>query len=416
MGVPKDEAKAREAVEALARNPGNKSAAAREIGISRQAFRERLDSAAALGMLGTKPVLPGFVITKTSAELDENEEVVRQWVQQEPAPGEEFAVPAGHVVKGVSAYVDAENRIIGQWIKTREGELDPLAIADAIKSAFSDYEHAAAPVPSPAHVSDDLLTLVPLADWHIGLFAWRGETGTNWDLKIAESVIGDGVADLVSRTPASGNAVVLGGGDLIHADNSENRTSRSGHSLDVDGRYDKVIGVASRLLVRTVDACLARHQQVTVRILKGNHDEHASVAIAYFLLGWYRNEPRVTVDVDPSLFWWMRFGRVLFGATHGHMVKIGKMPSIMAHRRAEDWGATQFRYVHGFHLHHSSKTATEGEGVICEIHQSPVAQDAWHFGSGFLSGRSLQAITYHQSFGEIGRARVAIMDAVGVPA
>jgi len=30
-----------------------------------------------------------------------------------------------------------------------------------------------------------------------------------------------------------------------------------------------------------------------VRILKGNHDEHAAVAVSYFLLAWYRNEPRV---------------------------------------------------------------------------------------------------------------------------
>lgn len=77
MGNQKDENKAREAVEALARNPGNKSAAARDLGISTASFRGRLNAAAALGMLGTKPVLPGFVITKTSAELDEGENVVR---------------------------------------------------------------------------------------------------------------------------------------------------------------------------------------------------------------------------------------------------------------------------------------------------------------------------------------------------
>ena len=53
---------------------------------------------------------------------------------------------------------------------------------------------------------------------------------------------------------------------------------------------------------------------------------------------------------------------------------------------------------------------TEGRGVISEIHQSPIPQDAWHYGSGFLSGRSVQAITYHREFGEIGRARVAMMD------
>jgi hypothetical protein len=49
--------------------------------------------------------------------------------------------------------------------------------------------------------------------------------------------------------------------------------------------------------------------------------------------------------------------------------------------------------------------------VICEIHQAPIPQDAWHFASGFLSGRSMQAITYHAKFGEIGRVRTAIMDA-----
>jgi hypothetical protein len=101
----------------------------------------------------------------------------------------------------------------------------------------------------------------------------------------------------------------------------------------------------------------------------------------------------------------------MLGATHGHTVKIAKMPGIMAARCAEDWGATKFRYVHGFHLHHSAKTATEGDGVICEIHQAPIPQDAWHYGSGFISGRSLQAITYHSEYGEIGRVRTAILDA-----
>jgi hypothetical protein len=181
--------------------------------------------------------------------------------------------------------------------------------------------------------------------------------------------------------------------------------------LQVDGRYQKVVGVALRLMTRTVGAALRRHEHVTIRILPGNHDEHTSVAIAYFLLAWYRNEPRVKVDVDPSLFFWFRFGRVLLGATHGHTVKLAQMPSIMAHRRAEDWGATKFRYCLGFHLHHSAKIATEGEGVICEVFQAPIPQDAWHFGSGFLSGRSLQAITYHREFGEIGRVRTAILDA-----
>ncbi|AIQ91374.1 protein of unassigned function [Methylobacterium oryzae CBMB20] len=87
------------------------------------------------------------------------------------------------------------------------------------------------------------------------------------------------------------------------------------------------------------------------------------------------------------------------------------MAGIMAHRRAADWGVTRHRYVHTFHLHHTAKIATEGEGLITEVHRSPVPQDAWHFGSGFLSGRSIPIITYHRRRGEYGRSVVPIDDA-----
>jgi hypothetical protein len=242
--------------------------------------------------------------------------------------------------------------------------------------------------------------------------AWGKQVGVNWDLKIAEAKIGSAVEETIERSPASGHCVILGGGDLLHTNGRRNETA-NGTPQDADSRYEKGVNVVTRLMVRTTDAALRRHGHVTVRILKGNHDEDSSVAIAYFLAAWYRNEPRVTVDLDPSDYFWFRFGLVMLGATHGHQSSnhIAKMPGIMAHRRAEDWGATKFRYVHGFHLHHSAKIATEGGGVICEIHQAPIPQDAWHFGSGFLSGRSLQAITYHERFGEIGRVRTAILDA-----
>jgi hypothetical protein len=393
------------AVQALAVH-GTQIAAANALGLARGTFQGRLRTAAQKGMmLNHPPAMPGFRISQVTDSPN------GKFVQQKPEHGEQFEIPKGHVIKGVSALLNADGEKIVEWVKTKEGQLDPLAIAETLKAAFVGYKPAAKPVKAPAAPAAELLTLLPANDWHIGMFAWKPEVGTDWDLKIAEDTIGSAVEDTVARSPASGECIVLGGGDLLHADNSNNTTAKSGNALQVDGRYQKVIGVAVRLMVRTTDAALRRHQRVTLRILPGNHDEHSAVAIAYFLLAWYRNESRVTVDVDPSLFFWRRFGAVLLGATHGHTVKIVQMPGIMASRRAEDWGATKFRYVHGFHLHHSAKIATEGDGVICEVHQAPIPQDAWHHNSGFLSGRSLQAITYHQAFGEIGRVRTAILDA-----
>ncbi|NVO13921.1 MAG: hypothetical protein HXX10_07780 [Rhodoplanes sp.] len=360
--------------------------------------------------MGYAPVLPGFEVTSVTTGPRGTS------ITQRPEAGGQFDVPDGHTVKGVSALVDPEGRERLKWIKTREGDVSVQSVIEWAKESMIGYEPHAAPAPAPEHFAGHLLTLVPLADLHVGLYAWKRDAGANWDLKKAEADIGGALEDVVRRTPPGGEAIVLGGGDLIHSDNNDNTTAKSGNALQVDGRYQKIVMVANRIVVRTADACLRRHQHVTIRILPGNHDEHAAIGVAYFLLAWYRHEPRVTVDVDPGLFWWFRFGAVLLGATHGHTVKIDKMPSIMAHRRPADWGATTHRYVHGFHLHHSAKFATEGEGVISEIHQAPVPQDAWHYGAGFLSGRSVQAITYHHQHGEIGRVRVAMLDAAEEPA
>lgn len=392
---------------------GNQRAAALALGIAQSSLHKRLSRAAERGLMGPQKTLPGYAIASLTQKTADG-----SYVKQTKAPGEVFKMPEGLGLHGVTAFVDAEGRIKHQHIMGRKDARGPSAvdIAETLKAAFADYKPAAVSTLAPDSVQDDLLTLLPLADLHMGLYAWKGETGQNWDLRIAEETIGKAIDDVVARSPASGHAIVLGGGDLVHSDSNENKTARSGNALQVDGRYQKVLLTACHLIVRAVEANLCRHQHVTVRILPGNHDEHASVGVAYFLLAWFRNEPRVTVDVDPSLFFWFRFGKVLLGATHGHTVKMADMPSIMAHRRAEDWGATTHRRIHTFHVHHSSKIATEGNGVICESHQTPTPQDAWHFGAGYLSGRSMQTITYHQNYGEVSRVRVAMMDGAQVPA
>lgn len=392
--------------EAHNRNTTHAAAAAN---LPRSTFQSQIREAAQRGMLlDHPPAMPGFRIAQVTTAPDGT-----QHIQQKPEHGEVFEVPKGMRLKGVTALTDADGRIMHMHQMAREntGGPDPLEIAETLKATFADFTPAALPVPAPAAVADELLTLLPCNDWHVGMFGWNKEVGVDWDLKIAEDTIGRAVENVIARSTPSGHCIVLGGGDLLHADNSDNKTAKSGNVLQVDGRYQKVVGVATKLMVHTIDTCLRRHGRVTVRILPGNHDEHSAVAVAYFLAAWFRNEPRVTVDLDPSLFFWFRFGKVLLGATHGHTVKAKDMASIMAHRRAKDWGETTFRFIHCFHVHHREVLATEGKGVITEVHQAPIPQDAWHFGAGFLSGRSLQAITYHERLGWYGGAVEPIQDA-----
>lgn len=387
-------------------NGNNQQKTADALGLARSTVQNRLMQAARKGLLPPAvAAMPGFEVTRLQTGPRGTT------IEQRPEKGEVFEIPANHRIKGVSAFIDPDGRLRGQWIKTREGELDPDFLINTFKSAMEEYEVVALPTDAPAVYAGELLTLIPCNDWHINLQVWGKEASENWDLKIAERVIGDGIVDAITRSPAAGHAIVLGGGDLLHADNNDNRTAKSGNVLQADQRHQKGLEVAMRLMVRTVDAALLNNARVTVRILAGNHDEYSSVAISYFLLAYYRNEPRVTVDTDPSLFFWHVHGLVMLGATHGHTVKLQDMAQIMAHRRAEDWGRTRFRYVHGFHVHHKQKFVTEGEGVIMESHQAPIPMDAWHYGAGFNSGRSLQTITYHERFGELSRVRRAILEA-----
>lgn len=388
---------------------GTQRKAADALGISQSTLNASIKQAAERGLMGTSPVLAGFRLDKTTTVIRDGA-VRGEFITQkrgEIAP-EVYELPASQQIEKLTSLVDGSGRLIQQWIKSKDSTA-PEDTVELLKRSFDDVP-AAPFIPARSVTNSDLLNLLPLADLHIGLFSWGRETGTNWDLSIAEATIGRAIEDVIAQSPACEHSIVLGGGDLLHSDNNENKTARSGNVLQVDGRYQKVLMAANRLIVKAVELSLAKHGRVTVRILPGNHDEHSSVAVAYFLLAWFRDNPRVTVDVDPGLFFWYRFGKTFLGATHGHNVKLKDMAGIMAHRKAADWGASLYRYIHGFHIHHKSQIATEGYGVIAESHQTPTPQDAWHFGSGFLSGRSMQTITYHMLYGEISRARVAIID------
>jgi hypothetical protein len=355
--------------------------------------------------MGTKPVLPGFEIKQTSTQLGPDGELQREWIKQGPAAGEEYAVPDGHVVKGESALVGPDGRVIQRWIKTKEGDISPQQWVDAIREAFAAYEAPRAFVPMP-QASDTLATIFPVADSHFGLYAYGPEAGEDFDLSIADKLNRETFACLVDATPNSGTAVIVGLGDLLHADDPTNRTAKSGHALDVDTRHSKVRQTALLFLIFCVEKAKERHAKIIVRILAGNHDEVTAGAISLALWAWFREDDRVEVDIDPSRFWWWRFGNNLLGATHGDMAKMKDLPMIMAATRPEDWGATKYRAVFTGHIHHQS--AMEVGGVIVESFQTTAVRDVWHASMGYRAGRSMQAIVLHSERGEVGRHRVNV--------
>ena len=322
-----------------------------------------------------------------------------------PAHDMTHTVPEGFRVKGTTTLYDSDGVLRAQWVKTcTDWEAKRQDILTAVETIWSGKPRK--PTKAPQRAAGDLLTVYPIGDPHIGMYAWAQESGEDFDLAIAERQMCEAVDKLVSLAPPSEVGVVLNLGDLIHADNTQNKTLRSGHVLDVDTRWGRVLEVGATCMERVVTMALRKHTRVIVRNNIGNHDEHTSQAIALGLHLLFRNEPRVTIDRSPSHFWYHRHGSVLIGSTHGDLVKPDQLPQVMATDAADDWGKSQHRYWYIGHVHH--RKVIESPGCVVESFRTLAAKDAWTSMMGYRAGRDISCIVHDRDHGEVARHTVGV--------
>lgn len=386
-----------EAAVAAYEEAGTVRAAARALGISKSSLHKRLVAARVASACPE-----GHEAARVSTRLDRAGNPVAHSVTTRPARGEVHKIPEGHALKRISALVDADGRVVQKWvISSPEGER--LAdYAAALRQELGDAERLA-PIEAPGYTDDEHLALYPIADQHHGLYAWAPEAGDSYDLGHSERLLKEQLSRTVALMPPARKAVILGLGDFFHTDGHVAQTVESRNPLDRDGRQAKVTRSGIRLLRWAIDLALTRHELVHVTIRAGNHDPMSALWLSECLAIAYENEPRVQVDLDPSLFWFATFGRVLIAATHGHTCKPSDFAAKMAAAVGEAWGASDFRFGWQGHIHHETKI--ERGGAIVETLQTLSAKDAWHSGRPYDAGRSTIGVLYHRELGEVLRVK-----------
>lgn len=75
---------------------------------------------------------------------------------------------------------------------------------------------------------------------------------------------------------------------------------------------------------------LERHQRLTVRVLRGNHDPHSHLVLTFALAERNQMEPRVTVDNHPRDLFMFQWGRCAIFAHHGDKGNRSKWRFILA--------------------------------------------------------------------------------------
>ena len=314
-------------------------------------------------------------------------------------------VPEGHKVKGTSTLFDEAGAVRLQWVKTDiDQERAEMAREAAIQALCADIPRAV-PVSPPGASQAALCSLYTLTDGHVGMLAWHREGGQDWDLQIAEDTIVGCFAEAIRQAPPSAQAILNQLGDLLHYDGLTAETPTSGHILDADGRFTKMVEGAVRIIRRIIAMLLEKHATVHVIMAEGNHDMASSVWLRTMLKALYEDEPRITVDDSALPYYAFQWGGVMLGFHHSHLKRNFKdLRAHMAAQFPQMWGETQKRYCHTGDKHHAAEKDEMGMHVI--QHPTLAARDAYAARGGWHSERNMSVITYHKNFGQVGRVTV----------
>lgn len=321
------------------------------------------------------------------------------------SPGAREAVDVANLTAGEASHgwikTNQDGEIIGHstfWKKPQEEQEDFI---ERVRSAF-DGITAAKPVTSPKHIMQDLLSVYALFDVHFGMMAWGKETGAeDYDTKLAADDMRMSMAKVRDLTQDSAEAVLLIGGDMFHADDNRNETPANKHKLDVDGRHFDVLKKGISLIAETVESLLAKHKQVTVRVLRGNHDEHSHMVLTFALAERYRKEKRISIEREPRDLFMRQWGDCLIAAHHGDKAKPERLTMALADV-CPFWSDTRHRYCFTGHVHHDS--AKEMGGLRWESLRAFCPPDAYAASMGYAPRRALQSLTFHKQDGLVLRA------------
>ena len=352
----------------------------------------------------------GFGWQKRAAdELGLAPETYRSWCKKNglTADGPENMVAEGFGLKGYSEFTKTEHGT-PIWLKTVKAEQDYW---QAVKDAIEAREPKAVSIPAPRVQSFDGRDTVPwlnIGDAHIGMMAHEVEATANFDLKIAKREILQAAFDLIDMAPDCERMVINDLGDGTHYENMKAETERSGHQLDYDGRFYKMIDCYLDVMEAIIEKALHKARTVDVIINQGNHSETNDYWAAMHFRRLYSRlgSNRVNVLRNETPFIGYRMGKTFVLIHHGHKAKPETLRQVMSTDFAIDWGEASFRYIDGGHIHHFSAKELGGAEWCSFNNLAPVDKHA-HDG-GWRSKQAMTLVLRSRKYGDIGRYKMPI--------
>ena len=273
---------------------------------------------------------------------------------------------------------------------------------EAIEAKFAQmHKSYKRPIVKAATRNGKYMVELNIADLHLGKLCWHGDTGNNFDYKIARDIYYQLLNDAIARLQPIKNEIeyitFMWCNDFFNSDTADKLTT-GGTRQDTDVRWQKLFDVGVEMLCTGIDMLL-EIAPVETMYHPSNHDEMNGYMAAKYIEAWFKNDERVKIDIQPMPRKYKVFGNTLIGYAHGDRIKPAKIASLMAIEAREDWGKTLYKEFHTAHLH-SEHSIVEDNGVIIRKVSSPTASDTWHVKMGFLGAvRKAQVFVYDKKYG-----------------
>lgn len=235
---------------------------------------------------------------------------------------------------------------------------------------------------------DDCLFIPVLFDAHIDSPKFNGNY-VDW----LQKLINMGIASGYKPT----RILFIIGNDFGHIDNQKYETT-GGTLVGSTRTYLDSVDERCSIILRACDLLRSYCQNLDVLVVPGNHDAFSTYWLGKVVESYYKNDGRISVLNGQSPRKYYRYGKNLFGLTHGNEEKKFDLASLMAVESPMDWAMSQNRIWLTGHLHQQNRMynmLSEKFGVIQRIFPSLVAADDWHILKGYIgNARAAELLVY----------------------
>jgi len=223
---------------------------------------------------------------------------------------------------------------------------------------------------------------VSIVDPHFGLQCYNGDGKTVWSLdKCYDAYLysNQRLLELAEPYGPFEEIVVPIGNDFLHVDGVFSTTT-AGTLQPEAVSYHEMFRRGCFMLIQQIEQ-LKQIAPVKVKPIPGNHDRQSVFAIGMVLWAKFFNDANVDVDIASDSYKFWSFGVNLIGFEHGHSVKGGRFPGLMANEtRTTHWRDARYCEWHCSDQHRkgTAKPSTfEEQGVSVEYLPGLTPPNEW---------------------------------------